>query len=112
MHDATQSNTDSGQWPTDRSDAGNHNHERSPVLMAPVAALLGEPWYLEAGSPGGDFAIWLNIERGEHVGGRVGLCPFPAVDGLMRWAIELTDPAGEPVVAEHELLITELPDTV
>lgn len=113
MHDATQINPDWGDhWPTDLSDASNPGHERSPLLMAPVAALLGKPWYLEAGSPGSDFAIWLNIERGAHVGGRVGLCPFPAVDGWMRWTIELTDPAGTPTVTEHNLLITEPPDTV
>jgi hypothetical protein len=113
MDDATQTDATWGDhWPTDLSDASNHGHERSPLLMAPVAAILGKPWYLEAGSPGADFAIWLNIERGAHVGGRVGLCPFPAVDGLVRWTIELTDPAGEPVVTEHELLITEPPDTV
>ncbi|MBX7267579.1 hypothetical protein KIF24_17090 [Micromonospora sp. Llam7] len=113
MYDATEINARWGnQWPTDLSDASNHDHEHSPVLMAPVANLLGKPWYLEEGSPGGDFAIWLSIERGEHVGGRVGLCPFPALDGLMRWTIEVTDPAGNGVVKEHELLITEQPDTV
>ena len=113
MYDATQINAHwGGQWPTDLSDASNRDHAHSPVLMAPVANLLGKPWYLESESPGGDFVIWLNIERGEHVGGRVGLCPFPALDGLMRWMIELTDPAGNPIVTEHELLITEQPDTV
>lgn len=40
MHDATQINADWGdQWPTDLSDAINHDHERSPILMAPVATL-------------------------------------------------------------------------
>jgi hypothetical protein len=34
------------------------------------------------------------------------------LDGLMRWMIELTDPAGNGIVTEHELLITEQPDTV
>lgn len=30
----------------------------------------------------------------------------------MRWMIELTDPAGNGIVSEHELLITEQPETV
>jgi hypothetical protein len=112
MHDATEINADPGNpGPPDLSDATNHAHERNPLLMAPVAALLGLPWYVGPESPGAD-AIWLDIERGEHVGGRVGLCPFPARDGLMRWTIELADPAGNPIVTEHELLITEPPDVV
>ena len=57
--------------------------------MAPVANLLGQPWYLEAESPAGDFVIWLDIERGKHVGGRVGVSPHAAEAGLMRWLIGL-----------------------
>jgi hypothetical protein len=99
-------------WPTSVTDASNHDHEFSPVLMAPVANLLGEPWYLESGSPGGDYVIWLNIEHGAYAGGRVGVSPHPARDGLMRWAIGLMDPMGNPLETEHELLITEPPDVV
>jgi hypothetical protein len=77
-----------------------------------VANLLGEPWYLESGSPGGDFVIWLDIEHGHHIDGHVGVSPHPAQDGLMRWVIGLVDPMGHPLATEHDLLITETPDAV
>jgi len=99
-------------WPADITDASNHDHEFSPVLMAPVANLLGEPWYLESGSPGGDYVIWLNIERGRYADGRVGVSPHPALDGLVRCVIGLMDPMGNPLATDHELLITEPPDVV
>ncbi|MEV7628834.1 hypothetical protein [Actinoplanes sp. NPDC089786] len=109
MYDATAINAHWGdQWPTDLSDASNRDHEHSPVLMAPVANLLGKPWYLESESPGGDFVIWLDITSGEHVGERVGVSPHAASDGLMRWMIG----TGKTGCTEHELLITEPPDTV
>lgn len=113
MYDATQINAAWGnRWPTDLSDASNRDHEHSPVLMAPVANLLGKPWYLDSESPGGDFVIWLDVERGEHVGGRVGVSPHAATDGLVRWMIGLTNGAGKEVATEHTLLITEQPEAV
>jgi hypothetical protein len=56
--------TGGNAWPTDTSDVTNADHEFSPVLQAPVANLLGEPWYLESGSPGGDYVTWLNLDGG------------------------------------------------
>jgi len=113
MHDGAKINAHWGNaWPTDVTDATNHDHEFSPVLMAPVANLLDEPWYLESGSPGGDFVIWLNIDHGRYANGRVGVSPHPAHDGLMRWVIGLTDPMGNPLATDHELLITEAPAAV
>ena len=113
MYDGAAINAHWGNpWPADHTDASNHAHEFSPVLMAPVANLLGEPWYLESGSPGGDYVIWLDVEHGRYADGRVGVSPHPARDGLMRWAIGLMDPMGNPLATEHELLITEPPDAV
>jgi hypothetical protein len=113
MYDGAAINAQWGDgWPTDVSDPSNHDHEFSPVLMAPVANLLGEPWYLESGSPGGDFVIWLNIERGKYADGRIGVSPHPAPDGLVRWVIALENPMGHPLATDHELLITETPAAV
>jgi hypothetical protein len=56
-------------WPTDIADPRDPGHEFSPVLMAPVANLLGAPWRLESESPGGAFVIWLDVQHGTYAGG-------------------------------------------
>ncbi|SCE63593.1 hypothetical protein GA0070216_10115 [Micromonospora matsumotoense] len=113
MYDGTEFYTLWGDtWPTDVTDASNHEHEHSPVLMAPVANLLGEPWYLESGSPGGDYVIWLDIKHGKYADGQVGVSPHPAEDGLVRWVIGLVHNSKHPVSNDHELLISETPDAV
>lgn len=91
-------------WPADARNPHDPRHEFSPVLEAPVANLLGEPWYLESSSPGGDFVIWLNV-----AGGRVGVSPHPDSDGLMRWAIQMNDDDLGPVQGDYELPITTDP---
>ncbi len=109
MYDGTAINAHWGNaWPTDTSDVTNAGHEFSPVLQAPVATLLGKPWYLESGSPGGDYVTWLNVDGG----GRVGVSPHPAPDGVVRWVIGRTDADGNPLVQEHELAISATPEQV
>lgn len=109
MYDATAINAHWGDaWPTDPSDVTNADHEFSPVLQAPVANLLGEPWYLESGSPGGDYVTWLNLDGG----GQVGVSPHPSTDGTVRWVIGLTDADGNPLHQEHELPISAEPEQV
>lgn len=109
MYDATEINAHwNNAWPTDTRDVTNRAHEFSPVLQAPVANLLGRPWYLESGSPGGDFVTWLEVDGG----GRVGVSPHPAADGIMRWLICRTDSDGNPLEQEHELPIDAAPEEV
>lgn len=95
-------------WPTDVTNVRDTDHEFSPVLMAPVANLLGRPWYLESGSPGGDYAIWLDARHG----GRVAVTPHRGRDGLMRWVIGVADSSGNPLQTEHDLLIDVPPEVV
>lgn len=109
MYDATEINAlCSNAWPTDASDVTDQRHESSPVLQAPVANLLGKPWYLQAESPGGDYVTGLNVDGG----GRVGVSPHQATDGIVRWAIERTDSDGNPLEQEHELAISASPEQV
>jgi hypothetical protein len=92
-------------WPAEvtAENANSSDHEFSPVLQAPVANLLGEPWYLESGSPGGDYVTWLEVEGG----GQVSVSPHPVtVSGEMRWCIGLTDADGQSLAQEHYLPIT------
>ncbi|BCY07334.1 hypothetical protein [Actinoplanes sp. L3-i22] len=108
MYDGNKINAGWGNaWPTG-NDVTNPEHEYSPVLQAPVANLLGHPWYLECGSPAGDYVTWLNLPGGS----RVGISPHPAEDGCMRWAISINDENGNAIYAEHELLITTTPEDV
>lgn len=97
-----------GAWPAVVTDTRDTAHDHSPVLMAPVANLLGEPWYLESDSPGGDFVIWLDMSNGDQV----GVSPHKAPDGQMRWLIGLTNSSGQAAGDEHDLLISELPEVV
>lgn len=95
-------------WPSTISDVTDDAHAFSPVLQAPVANLLGKPWYLESGSPGGDFVTWLDLPTG----GRVGVSPHLAEDKTMRWVIGREDSAGNDLGQEHDLAITEEPEVV
>ena len=95
-------------WPGSVSDPTDRAHEFSPVLQAPVANLLGEPWYLEAESPGGDFVTWLDLAGG----GRVAVSPHLVPDQGMRWIIGLMDDRGRSVHQDHDLAITEPAETV
>ncbi len=88
------------QWPTG-TDVNDLRHEFSPVLQAPLANLLGEPWYLENSSPGGDYVTWLDLADGRHV----GVSPHPAQDNTMRWMITILDRNGEPQVQDHTMPI-------
>lgn len=88
-------------------DVTDLDHEFSPTLQAPVATALGAPWYLAADSPGGAYVTWLDLP-----GGRLGVCPLPAPDQTMRWAIALTDDTGNPLRQEHELAVTEPAEAV
>jgi len=109
MYDATEINARwDGAWPTDTADITNAGHTHSPVLQAPVANLLGRPWYLQPESPGGDYVTWLEVDGG----GRVGVSPQPAGDGVMRWQIIRTDSDGNPLEHEHELAISATPEQV
>ena len=109
MYDATEINARWGNaWPTDTSDVSNVEHEFSPVLQAPVANLLGKPWYLQSESPGGTYVTWLEVDGG----GRVGVSPHQAADGIMRWAISRTDSDGNPLAQDHELEISATPEQV
>jgi hypothetical protein len=109
VYDANEINAHwNNAWPTDTSDVTNTDHEFSPVLQAPVANLLGKPWYLESGSPGGDYVTWLEVDGG----GQVGVSPHRAADGIMRWAICRTDSDGNPLAQEHELPISATPEEV
>lgn len=109
MYDATEINAHwGGAWPTDTSDVTNPDHEFSPVLQAPVANLLGRPWYLESGSPGGEYVTWLNVDGG----GQVGVSPHRAPDGVVRWVIGRTDSDGKQLEQEHELPISATPEQV
>jgi len=91
-------------WPTG-NDVTNSDHEFSPVLQAPVANLLGEPWYLESGSPGGDYVTWLDLPAHDA---RLGVSPH-WIDDAMRWVIG-TD--GNQFDQDNELLITATPEQV
>lgn len=92
-------------WPTDPADDTNPGHEFSPVLGAAIANELGHPWYLEAGSPGGDFVTWLDVPNG----GRIGVSPFQRIgeDNLMRWYIAVYNSAGDPIHIDHELPVSD-----
>lgn len=90
------------------NDPTNLDHEWNPRLGAPVANLLGHPWYLESGSPGGDFTVYLNLPGGGHI----VVSPSEAGDRLMRWYIGVHDDCGEPLSIDHELLISEPPEVV
>ena len=106
MYDGAQINAHWGNaWPATVTDVTDGDHEFSPVLQAPVANLLGEPWYLESGSPGGDYVTWLDLDGG----GRVGVSPHKASDGTMRWYIGADD---DPQIIDNELLITAAPEVV
>jgi len=95
---------------TDPPLAGPNNiydrrHEFSPVLGAALQKELGEPWYMEASSPGGDYVTWLNLPDGR----RVGVSPhLRSDDKVMRWYIALNDAEGDPVQIDHELPISVL----
>lgn len=96
------------EWLRPDSDLTDPRYEFSPVLGARVECLLGEPWYLEASSPGGDYVTWLDLPDGS----RVGVSPHPALDRVMRWYMALDNGDGDPVVIEHELRIDTPPETV
>ena len=92
MYDATAINAHWGDaWPTDTSDVTDGAHKFSPVLQAPVANLLGTPWYLESGGPGADFVTWRSLGAD---GVRVGAAPQMGSAGIVRWAISWTDANG------------------
>ncbi len=88
--------------------AGQEDREFDPSLEAPVADLLGPPWYIESGSPGGDYVLWLDIKDD---GGRVGVSPHPMGDGLTHWVIAV-DTTDGPAHQEDDLLITATPQEV
>jgi hypothetical protein len=109
MYNATEINAHwDNAWPTDTRDVTNADHEFSPVLQAPVANLLGKPWYLESGSPGGDYVTWLEVDGG----GRVGVSPHKGRGGIVRWVIGWNDASGNPRYQEHELPISATPEQV
>lgn len=94
-------------WPTG-NDVTDPGHENSPVLQAPVANLLGDAWYLDSESPGGDYVTWRDLADGR----RVGVSPHLARDGVMRWVIGIQDQNGTEIYTEHELPITARPEDV
>lgn len=109
MYDATAINARrDNAWPTDTSDVTDGAHEFSPVLQAPVANLLGTPWYLESGGPGGDFVTW----RAVGADGRLGTAPQMAGDGIVRWVISWTDADGNPLQLEQVLSISATAEQV
>ncbi len=91
-------------------DIKDTSHEFSPELQRPVVELLGWPWYMEAGSPGGDYVTWLDNADGS----RIGVSPHPDAEGTMRWVIGFYDAAGQPTLDRHDndLLITAAPEVV
>lgn len=101
MYDGEQINAQWGNaWPAGH-DVYDTDHEHSPLLQAPVANLLGEPWYLESGSPGGDFVTWLSLPDG----GEVMLSPHPDSHSVMRWMICVADKNGSPLFEDQTLTI-------